>query len=72
MTDYSKYQAVDRRNEIIRENQYFVVIDLEKKAKVGEKYMHKVYSREYMDILIERGDLDDPKYVVYVGTSTYG
>ena len=70
--NYTKYRRFDRRHEVINENQYFVICDLEKKEALGESYMGKVYTREYMDLLIERGDIDDPKYVVYVGTSTYG
>ena len=69
--DYDRYRQFDRRHEPLKEaKQNFYVVDLDLKA-MGEEYAFRISTQDYMDVCLERGDFDDPKYVIYKSVSNY-
>ena len=69
--DYEAYAKVDQRNNpLTNESQFYWITDLDKKALDDGQCSFRVYSNEQLQRMIERGDLDDPKYVVYRATSS--
>ena len=69
--EYEAYAKVDQRNNpLTNESHFYWITDLDKKSLGDGRSSFRVYSNEHLQKLIEKGKLDDPKYVVYRATSS--
>ena len=68
--DYDKYSRVDQRHVPLAGEQYYVVFDLVKKHLDNREFAYRVYTTDFMNELVARGDITSD-HVVYLGTNTY-